>query len=117
MKRFNILLVGVCVAAGLLGQALIIGNGTKTVTTAGTAVRIVANNTIIKSGTIQALSSNTGTVCVGSSTVLASSKNGICLSAGQATPLFYVPGVPWDLSTLYIDSTVNSEGVSYTYAQ
>lgn len=93
------------------------GNGTKTVTTAGTAVRLVATSTVIKQATIQALSSNTGVVCIGSSTVLVASKNGICLSAGQATPLFYISGFPHDLNQIWVDSAVNGEGVAFAYEQ
>lgn len=113
--KTKILLFLLC-AASLFAQ-LAVTNGTKTVTTAGTAVRIVANDTIFKSGTIQALSGNTGTICIGSSTVLAASKNGTCLTAGQAAPLYTVQAFPFNLAAFYIDSTVNGEGVSYTIYQ
>lgn len=110
------LLILALVAFALFGQATI-SNGTKTVTTAGTAVRIIANDTIFKSGTIQALSSNSGVICIGSSTVLAASKNGTCLTAGQAAPLYTLQGFPFNLANFWIDSTVNAEGVSYTIYQ
>lgn len=103
----------VLLAALLFGQVTVV-NGTKTVTTAGTAVKLTASNTIIKSGTIQALTSNTGTVCYGGPTVLAASKNGTCLTAGQAGPLLFMAGFPFDLSSIWMDATVSGEGASYT---
>ena len=90
----------------------------KTVASAGTAVRLIANNTIVKSASIQALGSNTGRVCFGDSATLASSYRGTCLTAGQAGPLFSVANPasqPFDLSAFFIDSSVNGEGVSVTY--
>ncbi len=115
--KTRILLLATLLTALLFGQYLTTGGGTKTVTTAGTAVTLTAANTIVKWVTIQALSSNTGTICVGGSSVLAASKNGTCLTAGQAAPMYNMPGFPYDLSAIWIDSTVNGEGVSYTYAQ
>ena len=108
-------------ALALLATALFaqlgVFSGTKTVTTAGTAVQLTTTNTPFKSGTIQALSTNTGTICIGPSTVLAASKNGVCLTAGQAEPLYNVPTFSHDLSSFWIDSTVNGEGVAYQYEQ
>lgn len=114
MKRLLLLLATVAI----LCAQVTIGNGTKTVTTAGTAVALTTstNNTVVRWVTIQALTSNTGTICVGSSTVLVASKNGTCITAGQAAPM-YEGTVRYDLSTVYIDSGVNGEGVSYTYAR
>jgi hypothetical protein len=104
-------------AAAMLYGQVSVGSGTKTVTTAGTAVTLTASNNVVKWVTIQALSSNTGAICIGGSTVLASSKNGTCITAGQAAPMYFMGGFPYDLSNIYIDSAVGGEGVSYTYAR
>lgn len=110
-------LFGLLAAFALFGQVSM-SNGLKTVTTAGTRVTLTAGNTVVKWATIQALSTNTGTICVGGATVLASTRNGTCLTAGQAAPLSSIwNGFPYDLGAIYIDATVNGEGVSYTYVQ
>lgn len=111
MRRLIIGLL-LCYSAG----AMLVGNATKTVTTAGTAVPLASSSTMVVSATIQALATNTGTVCIGGSTVLAASKNGTCLTAGQAMPLYAV-GISrtHDLAAFYVDSAVNGEGVGILY--
>lgn len=92
----------------------------KTVTTAGTAVRLTTTNIMAISATIQALKVNTGQVCFGDSSVLVSTTRGTCLDAKQAGPLLEIgqpSGKPFDLSQFWIDSAVNGEGVSVTYYQ
>jgi hypothetical protein len=80
-------------------------SGQVNVTTAGTAVALGTTNDII-SVVIKAKSSNTGNIYVGGSNV--SSSNGLILSAGDAVSLDIN-----NLSSVYIDSDVNGEGVSY----
>lgn len=80
-------------------------NGRTTVTTAGTRV-VLAGSTTVKSVTIKALGTNTGIIYVGDSAV--SSSNGF--------PLYARDTVSMDISNLnviYIDSSVNNEGISY----
>jgi hypothetical protein len=88
-------------------------DGNKLVTTAGTAV-VLAASTLAKWVTIQAYRSNTGYVAVGGSTVLASATvgtgRGISLAASESVTLPIA-----NLNTVYVDSTVNGEGVRYTY--
>jgi hypothetical protein len=94
--------VNVAHVSGTLGQ------GSKNVTTAGTAVAIAATQAatwVI----VQAKSANTGTIAVGGSGVLAASA-GILLSAGQSVTLLIA-----DVANVFIDSTVNGEGVRFTY--
>lgn len=79
--------------------------GKTTVTTAGTQVALASSQTI-KSVTIKALSTNTGFIYVGNSGV--DSTNGFQLSAGDTVSLDLT-----NLSTVYIDSSVNGEGVTY----
>lgn len=88
-----------------------IGDGRKVVTTAGTAVAL-ATTTAIKRVYIQAETDNTGVIVVGGSTVVASlaTRRGITLNAGDCITLDID-----DLADVYIDSTVNGDGVTFTY--
>ena len=83
-----------------------IRNGKKTVTTAGTRVALVGSSTSCAAVIIRALSANTGTIYVGDSSV--SSSNGHTLSAGESVGLAIN-----DLASVYIDSSVNGEGVTF----
>jgi hypothetical protein len=89
-----------------------ITDGRKTVTTAGTRVQLSSSSVSAKRVTISALSTNTGVVCVGGSTVVASAgtRTGVGLQAGD----YYELDIT-NLNLVYLDSTVNGEGVSFTY--
>ncbi len=70
--------------------------------------------------TVQALPSNTGTVCVGGPAVAASYSNGMSLAPGKTFTFHAIQSniygdYVYDLSTIWIDASVNGEGVSYTY--
>jgi len=81
-------------------------NGQKTVTTAGTRV-VLATSQVLTSGvTVKAMSTNTGIIFVGNSGV--TSSNGFRLSA-SAEVFIEID----NLATIYIDSSVNGEGVTY----
>lgn len=89
---------------GIPGSAV---SGQKNVTTAGTAVALGVS-TAIQSITIKAKRANTGDIYVGDSTV--TSTNGLVLTRGEA--------VSFDMDNLadiFIDSSVNGEGVSFLY--
>lgn len=89
-----------------------IGHGVRTVTTAGTDVALAASSTPAKWVTIQAQTDNTGWIAVGASGVDATeaSGTGVLLDAGESIT------IPCDnLNDIYIDATVNGEGVRYTY--
>lgn len=89
-----------------------IGDGLKVVTTAGTAVTL-ASSTAIKSVIVTANSTNTGVIVVGGSTVVAASgatRRGYALSSGDSVRINID-----DLVKVYIDATVNGEGVHYVY--
>lgn len=88
-----------------------IGHGVKTVTTAGTDEALAAS-TAVKWVIIQAQTDNTGVIAVGGSGVDATvaSGTGILLAASEKITL------PCDnLADIYIDATVSSDGVRYTY--
>lgn len=82
--------------------------GTKVVTTAGTGV-VLAASTPSKFVVIRALLANTGTIYVGGSDVDKTTQNGVSLEAGQATVSFVD-----NLADIWIDATVNGEGVGFT---
>lgn len=90
-------------ATGLAGS---LGDNSQNVTTAGTRVQLssVACQKVI----ITAKAANTGTIWVGGSTV----------AAGRGVPLVALQSVTLDVSNtnaVYIDSTVNGEGITYAY--
>ena len=88
-----------------------VGHGVKTVTTAGTDVAL-ATSTVCKRVDIQAQTDNTGLIAVGGSGVDATvaTGTGIILNPGDVYSLEID-----NLADIYIDSTVNGEGVRYTY--
>lgn len=88
-----------------------IGHGVTTVTTAGTDVAL-AGSTACKKVIIQAQTDNTGVIAVGAS--------GVDATIATGTGIILYPGdaLEFDIDNLadvYIDSSVNGEGVRYTY--
>jgi len=88
-----------------------IGHGVKTVTTAGTEV-VLASSTAAKWVTIQAQTDNTGYIAVGASGVDATiaTGDGVLLAAGESITITCD-----NLADIYIDATVSTDGVRYTY--
>lgn len=88
-----------------------IGHGVKTITTAGTDEALAAS-TACKRVTIMAQTDNTGLIAVGGSGVDATvaTGTGVLLAAGEAFELDID-----NLSKIFVDATVNGEGVRYTY--
>jgi len=88
-----------------------IGDGNKSVTTAGTAV-VLSTSIASKKVTITANINNSGIICVGASTVVANQ------TGRRGTPLFPGDSLSLEISNvglIYIDATVNGDGVTYTY--
>lgn len=92
-------------------RAAALGQGNKTVTTAGTDVALAAS-TACKWVTLEALSANTGYIAVGGAGVdaTATTGSGVRLAPGDTVTIEIS-----NLAAVYIDSTVNGEGVRYTY--
>ena len=88
--------------------ATAIGDGKKTVTTAGTAVQLTTTSTPAKMVRITANGANTGNIFVGGSTI--DSTRGKQLVTLQDIQLEID-----DLSKVYIDASVNGEGVTYVF--
>lgn len=89
-----------------------ISDGRTEVTTAGTRVPLVASSTPAKWVEITAETNNTGFIVVGGATVVAAlaTRQGRPLSAGDSV-VYPVD----DLADIYLDATVNTEGVTYVY--
>lgn len=86
-------------------------SGRKVVTTAATAVQLSTSTARVGSVAIQAETDNTGRIAVGGSTVVAlegATSQGIILAAGDSVTLDVD-----QLTDVYIDSTVNGDGVNY----
>ena len=83
-----------------------VDSGQATVTTAGTQVQLPTQ--AVKAVSIKAKSTNTGLIYVGDSGV--TSSNGYILSAKEAVD-FAID----NLNRIYVDSSVNGEGVSYLW--
>lgn len=81
-------------------------HGQKVVATAGTEVALATTQAILSGVTIKALHANTGYIYVGKNPV--TNGTGFVLDAGEQ---IFVEVA--DLATVYIDSSVNGEGVSY----
>lgn len=88
-----------------------IAHGVTTVTTAGTDVAL-AGSTVCKRVVIQSQTDNTGLIAVGGS--------GVDATEATGTGIILYPGDSFEIMTdnladIFIDSTVNGEGVRYTY--
>lgn len=86
----------------------------KVVTTAGTAVAISATSLPVIGVDFVAETDNTGRISIGGSAVVAAvgtTCTGVVLNAGDS----WCPAGPVDLKDIYIDSSVNGDGVTFTY--
>jgi hypothetical protein len=84
-------------------------SGQKSVTTAGTAEKL-GSQVIAGALMVKALAGNTGTIYIGNDGAGdVSSANGMPLAARELVIFYHVS----DLSALWIDSTVNGEGVAW----
>lgn len=86
----------------------ILVGGSRTVTTAGTRVQLSTTSVPCIDLIVQAVFGITGRIYVGGPNV--SSTAGVYLSAGQSLPINTD-----NLNKVWLDSTVNAEGVTYVY--
>jgi hypothetical protein len=98
----------VSVVSGVTG----IADGRKVVATAGSRETLVAATTSCKKVDIVAELDNTGVIVVGGSTVVAAAatRRGVPLEAGDS----YSMEID-DLVDIYLDTTVNGDGVTFIY--
>ena len=89
-----------------------IGTGRQTVTTNGTPVQLSGTSTATRRVFIQSETDNTGNIIVGDSNIesVVGSERGIVLFTSQSIIIEID-----NLNKVYIDSTVNGEGVAYLY--
>jgi hypothetical protein len=87
-----------------------IGGGTKTVTSAGTAVQLSATTITAIYCIISGKPTNTGYIYIGGSDVLAATGNGVPIAALQSVRIDID-----DLSKVYIDAVTSTDGVNFTY--
>jgi len=88
-----------------------VGDGRKEVTTAGTR-ETLASSTVVKEVTITAELNNTGVVVVGGVTCVAAE------ATRRGTPLYSGDSITIatdNLAEVYVDSTVSTEGVTYSF--
>ena len=85
-------------------------SGQTSVTTAGTAVQL-GSSSVNGPLTIKAHESNTDIIAVGNVNEDVTVNNGFILSPGDCLNLDWVG----NLATIYIDSAVNGEGVSWIF--
>lgn len=83
-----------------------IAHGQKTVASAGTEVALATSTALTSGVRIKAMHANTGWIYVGANPV--TSSTGFVLDAGEEVFLEVA-----NLATVYIDASVNGEGVSY----
>ncbi len=89
-----------------------IESGRKVVAAAGTREALVAKATTAKYVIITAETDNTGVMAIGDATVIAAlaTRVGTPLMAGESV---FMPAT--DLANVYIDATVTTDGVTFTY--
>lgn len=114
MKKFTAILLLLLIAFSPLSFAgFRFGDGTKTITTAGTALALSTTQdvtTLVVCGDI----GNTGKMVVGATPVNTSgAQEGIILSAGQCASIYSYSNRTFDLATIKADTTVNGEEVSF----
>jgi len=86
-----------------------IGDGSKDVTSAGTAEQLTTTDTPCRLINIFAKAGNTGNVFIGGSTV--SSARGMVLEQARSTDWFPIDNV----NKVYVDAANSNDGVQYCY--
>lgn len=91
------------------------GDGSKTITTAGTPLAITATSQLATTLWVCGDSGNTGKVLIGESPLgTAGSQQGLVLSAGGCASIFTTdPNNAFDISLIKADVTVSGEEVSF----
>lgn len=89
--------------------------GSKTVTTSGTSVALVASSTDAQMLYVRAKADNTNNIYFGNSTVDETTSQQITLIANQAVTISATGGYKIDVNQFYIDADTNGEGVDFLY--
>jgi hypothetical protein len=97
---------------------LALKSGSKTVTTAGTSVALVASSTWARGLRLAAPAGNAGAVYLGDSGV--ASTNGLALAPGDIvsfTEIFGVEDGAVNLANVYVDAATNGDKVTFAYLE
>ncbi len=95
-------------------MAGILHAGNKDVTTAGTPVPLAATKTMCNWILMHPKTANTGHIYLGDSAVTAT--NGVIMDVGDSDVIWpMVAFAAYDLNLIYIDSSVNGEGIQFIY--
>lgn len=116
MRKVTVVLLSLVLLSSSAWAYMEPKNGRKAVTSAGTAEAIVAAETLYTVANICAETDNTGVIAVGGSGVIAAAatRTGVPLAVGQCQT-FRARESYGDLSKIYVDSTVNGDGVTFNY--
>lgn len=115
MKKLSILALSLLILVPNAQAAVRMGQGTKTITTAGTALAITSTSQQATTLWVCGDSGNTGKVVIGTTPVgTAGAQQGLVLSAGGCASIFTTnPQNSFDISLIKADVTVSGEEVSF----
>lgn len=91
-----------------------IDSASRTVTTAGTRVRLTTTQTLVSSVSIKAKKANGGLIYIGGDDVSSTKPP---LDAGDMLNITSDPRLQFDLREIWLDASVSGEGVDYWYFQ
>jgi len=117
MKKLSLVFMFLMFVSSSAWALTTIGDGRKEVATAGTAVALSATSKDVTEVNICAELNNTGVIVIGSSAVIASlaTRTGVPLEAGDCQTISLDRNRSINLTSIYIDSTVNTDGVTYNW--
>jgi len=115
LKKLLLVALALIIASPLAHASVRMGQGTKTITTAGTALALTATSQLATTLWVCGDSANTGKVVVGETPVAtAGAQQGLVLSAGGCASIYTTnPLNAFDISLIKADVTVSGEEVSY----
>lgn len=115
LKKLLLVSLALIIASPLAHAGVRFGDGTKTITTAGTALALTATSQLVTTLWVCGDSGNTGKIVVGVTPVgTEGAQEGLVLSAGGCASIFTTdPNNAFDISLIKADATVSGEEVSY----
>ena len=113
MKKILALVLVTFFISGQAFSFIVLDSNRKTVTTAGTAEALGLSTSQYDNLTICAETNNTGVITVGNASVVGAeaTRKGVPLSAGDC---YTIKDSKGSLADIYLDTTVNGDGVTYT---
>ncbi len=115
MKKSFLLLILLLLLSSDLFAAVRFGQGTKTITTAGTSLALIGTSTYVTTLVVCGDSANTGKAIIAQTPVgTAGAQQGIVLGAGACASIYTSnPYNAFDISGIKADVTVSGEEVSF----